>query len=91
MNEALQLASSASSGIALGMAYFAGLWWTIRRGLASPVPGLWFFGSFWIRMLLVLAGFYVTAQGDWRRLACTVSGLLAARTVLLRTSAGAGL
>ena len=45
MSETLILALAWLSGWALGAIFFGGLWWTVRKGLTSPHPALWFFSS----------------------------------------------
>lgn len=67
------------AGILLGLVFFGGLWWTVRMGLASPQPALWFLGSFLVRTAIAVAGFYFVAQGNWRRLVACLSGFLLAR------------
>jgi len=42
--------------VLLGAMFFGGLWWTIRRGLSSQHPALWFFSSLLLRTAIVLAG-----------------------------------
>ena len=66
------------AGVLLGMFFFGGLWWTIRRVLASKQPAALFFFSLLLRTGVALAGFYFVARGDWRRmLACLVGFILA--------------
>jgi F1F0 ATPase subunit 2 len=66
------------AGVLLGMFFFGGLWWTIRRGLPSKQPAALFFFSLLLRTGIALAGFYFVARGDWRRvLACLVGFMLA--------------
>jgi len=70
MNETLTLALAFVAGAALGMIFFAGLWWTVRKGVSSRRPALWFLGSGLLRMSGVLAGFYLSpadsSDGWWR-------------------------
>ena len=42
----------------LGALFFGGLWWTVRKGVSSTQPALWFFGSLLLRTSIALAGFY---------------------------------
>lgn len=77
MNETLLLAFLA--GAALGVLFYGGLWWTVRRGLASPRPALWFLASVLTRTSLTLAGFYGVSGGDWRRLVICLLGFVTAR------------
>ncbi len=57
----------------LGAIFFGGLWWTVRMGLSVHQPGIVFAGSFLLRTLLCVAGFYFIANGDWQRLAASVT------------------
>jgi F1F0 ATPase subunit 2 len=84
MNEALILLFATLAGGALGAIFFGGLWWTIRGGLPSQAPALWFFGSFALRMSVVLGGFYLATRGDWRNAAMCLLGFLAARGAVSR-------
>jgi F1F0 ATPase subunit 2 len=67
-----------------GAIFFAGLWWTIRRGLGSSAPAAWFIGSFVLRTGIVVGGFYFVYGGDWRRLLACTLGFLAVRGFVLR-------
>jgi F1F0 ATPase subunit 2 len=74
------------SGILLGVIFFGGLWWTVRRGLLSPVPAMWFSASSLIRTAVALAGFYVVSCGEWRRLLACLLGFFLARIVVMHVS-----
>ena len=82
MNETLPLALAWLAGGALGAIFFGGLWWTVRKGVSSPRPALWFFGSLLLRMSIVLAGFYFVSGGQWRRLVACLVGFIIARVVV---------
>lgn len=84
MTETMQLALAVGAGAVLGVLFFGGLWWTVRKGLASPYPARWFLGSLLLRTGLVLGGFYLVADGDWRRLVACVAGFTVARLVVTR-------
>lgn len=84
MNETLILLVAAAAGAALGAIFFGGLWWTVRRGVSSPRPVLWFFGSLLLRMSVVLAGFYFVGQGSWKRLVACLLGFIIARFIVVR-------
>jgi F1F0 ATPase subunit 2 len=79
MNEIAILTLSLLAGAALGMIFFGGLWWTVRSGLGSKVPALWFLVSLALRTAMVLAGFYFVAHGDWRNALACLLGFLTAR------------
>jgi F1F0 ATPase subunit 2 len=90
MSELLHLALACAGGLLLGAMFFGGLWWTLRRGLASGRPALWFFGSLLLRTSVTLSGFYLFARGDWERLLACLLGFAIARlmvTSLTGTSA----
>ena len=82
MNETLPLALAWLAGGALGAIFFGGVWWTVRKGVSSPRPALWFFGSLLLRMSIVLAGFYFVSGGQWRRLVACLVGFIIARVVV---------
>jgi F1F0 ATPase subunit 2 len=84
MNETTGILSAALAGMLLGVVFFGGLWWTVRKTLASPQAALWFSGSFLARTAVVLIGFYFAAQGDWRRMAACVAGFLCGRLLVVR-------
>ncbi len=82
MNEALTLIPALAAGGLLGAIFFGGLWWTIRKGMSSPQPALWFLGSLLLRMTIALAGFYFVAGGEWQRLLLCLLGFVLARLVV---------
>ncbi|GAA4024633.1 ATP synthase subunit I [Actimicrobium antarcticum] len=79
MNDPLLLLLAAVAGIALGLLFYGGLWWTIRKSMASPRPALWILVSLLVRMGITLAGFYVVAGTHWERLVLCLLGFMAAR------------
>ncbi len=70
-------------GAGLGMAYFGGLWLTIRKLAGTPNPVLLLFPSFLVRTAIVLVGFYLVMDGRWERLLAALLGFVLARTVLI--------
>ncbi len=84
MNEPLSLAFALAAGILLGAFFFGGLWWTVRQGVSSKHPALWFFGSQMLRTGIVVLGFYFILGDDWRRLLAGLIGVIAARLIALR-------
>jgi F1F0 ATPase subunit 2 len=82
MTELLILALAA--GLVLGAIFFGGLWWTVRKGVSSKYPALWFLGSMLLRMGIVLLGFYFVGRGDWRRLVACLLGFIIARFCVMR-------
>ena len=84
MNEPLSLASVLAAGLLLGAIFFGGIWWTVRRGVASKYVGLWFLGSMLLRTSIVLLGFYFVLEGDWKRLLAGLLGFIVARLIATR-------
>jgi F1F0 ATPase subunit 2 len=82
MNETLTLVLAWVGGAVLGAIFFGGLWWTIRKGVSSPHPALWFFGSLLLRMSIALAGFYFVSSGHWERLMVCLLGFVMTRLVV---------
>jgi F1F0 ATPase subunit 2 len=79
MNKSLSFFFAGLAGVGLGAIFFGGLWWTIRRGIASSRPAVWFLGSAVVRMGVALAGFYLVGGGEWTRLVACLVGFLTAR------------
>ena len=82
MNELLSLALALAAGVLLGAIFFGGLWWTVRKGILSQRPALWFFGSLLARMSIIPVGFYIFSGGHWERLLLCLLGFVMARLVV---------
>ena len=83
MNETLMLAMAGAAGVVLGVVFFSGLWWTVRQGVSSPRPALWFVGSMLLRTGVVLAGFHFVGGGQWPRLLVCLLGFVLARSLVM--------
>ena len=79
MNEILTLVLACVAGGILGAIFFGGLWWTVRKGILSKQPVLWFFGSMLLRMSIALVGFYFVSGRQWKRLLLCLLGFVIAR------------
>ena len=82
MSEALTLILALLAGGVLGAIFFAGLWWTIQRGVSAKEPAVIFFLSLLLRTGIALTGFYFVARGDWRRLLACLFGFFLARLLV---------
>lgn len=91
MPDAVVLLPALAAGIAGGVFFFAGLWWTVGRAVAARHPVLFLAKSFALRTAVLLATLYLSAGDDIILLGCYFAGFLAARGVLvkmLRPAAG---
>ena len=79
----LALAALGAAGV-LGALFFVGLWWTVRRALATANPTPWFAASLLLRTGLVLAGFYLICAAAWQGVALCLLGFLGARGAIIR-------
>jgi F1F0 ATPase subunit 2 len=88
LNQSLQhpwpLVLAVAVGLALGLIFFGGLWWTIRQSLAARQPAVWILSSLLVRMGITLTGFYWVAGGDWQRLLACLAGFVIARAGVTR-------
>jgi F1F0 ATPase subunit 2 len=73
-------------GVALGLLFFGGLWWTVRKGVCSERSALWFFTSFLLRTSMVLVGLYSVSAGRWPRLLISLLGCILGRQIVMRLS-----
>ncbi len=84
MNESVTLVLLGGAGVLLGLFFFGGLWWTVRRGLTSKRPALWFLCSLLLRTGIVLAGIYFVSGGRWDGLLACLAGFVIARFIVTR-------
>jgi F1F0 ATPase subunit 2 len=86
MTELLGWLLAAVGGALLGLGYYAGLWFTLRRLPEQAHPALWVFGSFSLRLAVSMAGFYVILGPDRSlpRLGVALLAFIAARVLLTR-------
>ena len=72
-----------SAGMALGLFYFAGLWWTVRKLPTMQSPALWTIVSFVVRSGIALAGLYLVMAGRWENLLACLAGFTLIRLWLV--------
>ncbi len=82
MNDSLSRALPLIEGILLGVLFFGGLSWSVRRGLASQRPALWFIVSLLARMSIALLGFYLVGREQWQRWLLCLIGFTLARFIV---------
>lgn len=84
MNEILLHILVMLAGGVLGVLFFGGLWWTVKRGVSSTQPALLFSVSILLRTIVVLIGFYFIGGGHWSRLLACLLGFIIARFIVMR-------
>ena len=86
MTELLGWLLAAVGGALLGLFYYAGLWFTLRRLPEQAHPALWVFGSFTLRLAVSIAGFYFILGPDRSlpRLGVALLTFILARVLLIR-------
>lgn len=88
MTDWLVLLLALIAGMALGIFFFGGLWWTVRHGLSMRFPALLFPASLLLRLGVTVVGFYLVADGDWQRLIACLVGFMLARWLVSRWTRG---
>jgi F1F0 ATPase subunit 2 len=83
MSSVIDIVAPLLTGLAAGLVFFEGLWWTTRRLLTARAPWRLLMLSFVLRSTIVVGGVILVSAGQWQRLAVAVGGVLLARTVVL--------
>ena len=76
--------SSIAAGIALGLFFYGGLWFTVRRLATTPHPMLLTLGSFWIRLVVVLAAFVFLTRAGVEYVALAMASFILGRLAVSR-------
>jgi len=84
MNELAVILLIILAGFLLGLFFFGVLWWTTKRGLLSKSPALWFLGSLFIRMSIIITAFYFISRNHWERALICLIGFIIARMIIMR-------
>ena len=77
--DAPTLAAALALGLALGTAYFGGLWWTLARLARWRRPAVVLAASFAVRAALALATFAAVARAGLAPLGAAFVGFVAVR------------
>ncbi len=83
MSDILIIALSGVAGLGLGTFFFYGLWLTVRKTLTAATPAIWMLGSFVVRMVITVTGFYYVGSGNWQRLLACLLGFVMARYMVI--------
>jgi F1F0 ATPase subunit 2 len=84
MNDIFMLLLAAVGGGFLGVFYFAGLSWTLRKSLNSRWAALCFSFSFLLRSSVCLFGIYWIGANDFMRILACLVGFIVARTIVMK-------
>ena len=84
MNEFMSLVFALLAGALLGVFFFAGLWWTVRKIESTKQVALLFLGSMLLRTSVVILGFYFILGDNWQRLLAGLLGFIIARLIVTR-------
>ncbi len=71
-------------GMSLGIAYFGGLWVTVRLVPKISKPKLFMLSSFILRMAILLAGIWLVLQVGPLAFAATLGAILLVRFVMIQ-------
>lgn len=71
------------AGVAAGLLYFGGLWWTVRRVVTSPRPHLLTLGSFFVRTAVVIGVVILIARMHWVPVATFMAAFVGTRMVMV--------
>lgn len=80
-----------AAGTLIGLLFYGGLWLTIRMLLTARHPVLLTVSSFWLRLLVALAGFLFAMNGKWQNVLACLAGFAIGRglvSALLPKGAG---
>lgn len=83
MNETVTMIAAFVGGMALGIIFFGGLWFTVKKAVDAKIPALWVFSSFVLRIGITVVGFYFIGAENWQRLIICLLGFIAARFIVL--------
>jgi F1F0 ATPase subunit 2 len=86
MNETIYIILIFICGIILGIIFFGGLWFTVKKVVTSKIPGLLFIISFIFRTGIVLLGFYYLAAGNFKNMIACLIGFIIARFIIKQST-----
>lgn len=76
------------AGIALGIFFYGGLWLTVRQ-VTEARPAAWLtLASFWLRSLVVVAGFLLLIDRRWEYALLCLGGFTAGRLAVAKLLPG---
>ncbi|MEA3402391.1 MAG: ATP synthase subunit I [Armatimonadota bacterium] len=82
--EPIPVAGGLAAGVAMGLAYFAGLWWTVQRLPGARRPVLVWGTSAVVRVAVATGVFYLLLTWGAAQLVAGVLGFIGARVLATR-------
>lgn len=82
MSVGISLSLVCIEGVFLGAIFFGGLWFTVRIGMSSEHPAVWFLASLLLRTTIALAGIYWIGNQRLDRLLVCLAGFVCARFIV---------
>lgn len=79
MSESLVFLYSCGVGMVMGLIFFGGLWWTLKKDMLQRQPVWGFALSFFLRTTLALLGFYWLVPTHWGHLLVSLLGFFLVR------------
>lgn len=84
MGEWKELIGAGVFGAMLGAGYLGLLWLTVQRMARQSHPQRWLLASLFLRMLLLVLGFYlIMGDGRWERVMAALAGFVGVRLFTL--------
>lgn len=71
------------AGVVLGILFFGGLWFTVKKSVTAKRPALLILGSFFLRIGATVIGFYFIGGNNWQRFLGCLLGFILARFIVL--------
>ncbi len=83
LNDLYPLAAPFALGIGLGVAYYGGLWVTLRRIARARRPALEIVGGYFARLMVMAVCFILLVRGGhWDRLLACLAGVVLVQAAL---------
>jgi F1F0 ATPase subunit 2 len=83
MNEVVTMILVFLAGCILGVLFFGGLWLTVKKAVNAKMPAVLILSSFFLRISIIMIGFYVVGADNWQHLLGCLLGFIAARFAVL--------
>ncbi|UAM98167.1 ATP synthase subunit I [Polaribacter litorisediminis] len=70
------------AGVILGITFYGGLWFTVKKSITAKRPTMLFLSSFFIRIGITVIGFYLIGGHNWQYFLGCLLGFIVARFVV---------